>query len=57
MVVTYVCRIRGIFTQFAAATAANGTYLPIRGGADCENNTIKIISQHELNQIPHSCEI
>lgn len=51
MVVTYVCRIRGIFTQFAAATAANGTYLPIRGGADCENNTIKIISQHELNQI------
>ena len=47
MVVTYVCRIRGILTQFAAATAANGTYLPIRGGADCENNTIKIILQHE----------
>ena len=41
MVVTYVCRIRGILTQFAAATAANGTYLPIRGGADCENDTIK----------------
>lgn len=29
-----VCRIRGMFTQFAAATAANGTNLPIKGGAD-----------------------
>lgn len=47
MVVTYVCRIRGILTQFAAATAANGTYLPIRGGADCENDATKIILQHE----------
>jgi len=27
--------MQGMFTQFAAATAAKGTYLPIKGGADC----------------------
>ena len=27
------CRIRGILTQFAAATAQKGTNLPIKGGA------------------------
>jgi len=29
----HLCLINGIFTQFAAATAANGTNLPISGGA------------------------
>ena len=45
---TYVCRIRGMFTQFAAATAANGTNLPIKGGADCK------IKQSKLMVIPNS---
>ena len=40
---TYVCRIRGMFTQFAAATAANGTNLPIKGGADCKINQSKLM--------------
>jgi hypothetical protein len=30
---TYLCLDKGILTQLAAATAANGTYLATRGGA------------------------
>ena len=33
MKLTYFIRIIGMFTQFAAATAANGTNRPINGGA------------------------
>ena len=36
-----------MFTQFAAATAANGTNLPIKGGADCK------IKQSKLMVIPN----
>ena len=32
-----------MFTQFAAATAANGTNLPIKGGADCKINQSKLM--------------
>lgn len=31
--ISHLCRISGILIQFAAATAANGTYLCISGGA------------------------
>ena len=42
-VLTYVCLMQGMFTQFAAATAAKGTYLPIKGGADCRITDVCIL--------------
>ena len=34
-VIYYLCLIKGILTQFAEATATNGTNLPTSGGALC----------------------
>lgn len=54
-VLTYVCLMQGMFTQFAAATAAKGTYLPIKGGADCRITDVCILIKlqtliyHQLN--------
>ena len=42
---TYVCLMRGMLTQFAAATAANGTNLPTKGGVDCKINKITLNTQ------------
>ena len=51
-VLTYVCLMQGMFTQFAAATAAKGTYLPIKGGADCRITDVCIlIKLHTLPSI------
>ena len=47
--------MQGMFTQFAAATAAKGTYLPIKGGADCRITDVCILIKlqtliyHQLN--------
>lgn len=35
---THCCRIMGMLTQLAAATAANGTQRATRGGAFCKTN-------------------
>ena len=44
--------MQGMFTQFAAATAAKGTYLPIKGGADCRITDVYIlIKLHTLPSI------
>lgn len=44
---TYCCRIIGMFTQLAAATAAKGTQRPTRGGALCwGKGTIGVIQAH-----------
>ena len=43
--------MRGMLTQFAAATAAKGTYLPIRGGADYRIKEITFIVNQNRSQI------
>lgn len=43
--------MRGMLTQFAAATAANGTNLPTKGGVDCEINKITLNGKSKLKFI------
>jgi hypothetical protein len=40
---THWRRMRGMFTQLAAATAANGTHRPIKGGMDCNETIVRFI--------------
>ena len=54
-VLTYVCLMQGMFTQFAAATAAKGTYLPIKGGADCRITDVCILIK--LQTLPSIAKI
>lgn len=54
-VLTYVCLMQGMFTQFAAATAAKGTYLPIKGGADCRTTDVCILIK--LQTLPSIAKI
>ena len=44
--------MQGMFTQFAAATAAKGTYLPIKGGADCRITDVCILIIIKLQTLP-----
>ena len=47
--------MQGMFTQFAAATAAKGTYLPIKGGADCRTTDVCILIK--LQTLPSIAKI
>lgn len=44
--------MQGMFTQFAAATAAKGTYLPIKGGADCRITDVCVLIIIKLHTLP-----
>ena len=45
-IVFYLCLVRGMLTQLAAATAMKGTQRARRGGADCKKEMILILLKH-----------